>query len=61
MPLFSARYDGYCRGCREDIFEGDLIGYDLLDEIVCEDCYVEAKGEEPEEPEPVKADWRKRL
>lgn len=35
--LFSARWDTYCRQCREDIPAGDEVGW-IDDEIACTDC-----------------------
>ena len=61
--LFIASYRGYCRTCRDDIDEGEEMGYDSDDQIVCKDCWgeeQEALGypDDDEGEEPIRSDWR---
>lgn len=41
---FVAAYNGHCNDCGNDIEEGDDIAY-LDDEIVCEECWLEATSD----------------
>lgn len=40
--LFSAKFDGRCKNCWQDIAEGDSVGY-VDDVLSCEEC-CEASG-----------------
>jgi hypothetical protein len=44
---FEARFDGKCRSCWLDIYEGDEIGYNADGEIACVDCLAEEAKPEP--------------
>ena len=45
MPrTFTARYDGRCRHCSEQICEGDEVGY-VDDELACTDCFYDEHPE----------------
>ena len=47
---FTARYDGYCEVCGENIDAGELVCYDADDVIVHVDCWEPPKTEgEPKE------------
>lgn len=39
---FTARFDGECQICLDEVFEGDEAGY-VHDEFACEECWYEAK------------------
>ncbi len=43
--MISARYDGKCPGCGEQICEGDRIGR-VDGDWVCENCVEDAGGED---------------
>lgn len=45
---FVAVYDGHCAECDDDIFSGDEIAY-LDDQVVCEGCWIDATGDDPDD------------
>lgn len=43
---FYAQFDAWCRGCNDDIFEGDLVGFIHGSKgLHCWDCIIEAEIE----------------
>jgi hypothetical protein len=49
MPWITAKYDGRCKCCEEDILEGDRIFFEPQDGSYCPSCADEIFGEEDEE------------
>lgn len=60
---FTARYDGFCRQCALDIYEGDEVGYGPYDELWCKDC-LDDEDLADDEPAPQddnpSASWKSR-
>jgi hypothetical protein len=42
---FKASFPGHCSFCLADFVEGDEIGYNEDDEIICDECIMEDEAE----------------
>jgi hypothetical protein len=61
MRLFPAQYDGMCADgsdCFGEFEAGDMIGYDNNDELCCQACLINQRGQiEDEDEDDVPKKW----